>query len=310
MRILFTGASSFTGYWFVRALAEAGHEVVATFQRGAGEYTGIRGERVAELHEHTERVFECSFGQKRFLEVIGSIGSLDLLCHHAADVSNYKSADFDVLGATANNTANLPTVLAAIRRRGCEVVCLTGSVFEQDEGAGSEGLPAFSPYGLSKGITAQIVRYHSGTAGLRLGKFVIPNPFGIFEEPRFTGYLVRTWYKGENAAVHTPAYVRDNIHVSLLARAYSAYASELCQAGARQVFRPSGYPGTQGGFAHLFAENMRDRLGLPCKLDLHAQSEFGEPRVRINTDVLDHQALAWNERLAWDELAEYYRSLQ
>ena len=34
MKILFTGASSFTGYWFVKTLAEAGHEVICPL-RGA-----------------------------------------------------------------------------------------------------------------------------------------------------------------------------------------------------------------------------------------------------------------------------------
>ena len=38
MRILFTGGSSFTGYWFIKELAAAGHEVTATFQRQLDEY--------------------------------------------------------------------------------------------------------------------------------------------------------------------------------------------------------------------------------------------------------------------------------
>jgi nucleoside-diphosphate-sugar epimerase len=28
MKILFTGATSFTGYWFVKTLAAAGHQIV------------------------------------------------------------------------------------------------------------------------------------------------------------------------------------------------------------------------------------------------------------------------------------------
>jgi hypothetical protein len=32
MKILFTGASSFTGMWFVRELAAAGHDVVPPFK--------------------------------------------------------------------------------------------------------------------------------------------------------------------------------------------------------------------------------------------------------------------------------------
>ena len=42
---------------------------------------------------------------------------------------------------------------------------LTGSVFEHGAGEGSDGLPAFSPYGVSKSLTAEIVRYEApGTA--------------------------------------------------------------------------------------------------------------------------------------------------
>ena len=38
MRIVFTGGSSFTGYWFIKELAAAGHEVIATFQHQLDEY--------------------------------------------------------------------------------------------------------------------------------------------------------------------------------------------------------------------------------------------------------------------------------
>ena len=50
MKILFTGASSFTGYWFVKALAEAGHEVTVIFTKDCPEsYEGIRRARVKRL---------------------------------------------------------------------------------------------------------------------------------------------------------------------------------------------------------------------------------------------------------------------
>ena len=113
--------------------------------------------------------------------------------------------------------------------RGLSGVVLTGTVFEQDEGAGDAPLRAFSPYGLSKGLTWQYYRFLSQTMGFPLGKFVIPNPFGPFEEPRFCNYLVQTWFKGEVPTIRTPLYVRDNIHVDLLAHAYAAFAS--CRSG-------------------------------------------------------------------------------
>lgn len=307
MKILFTGASSFTGYWFVRELAEAGHEVVMTFRSEVDGYEGVRQSRVEKALELGRSVHGCSFGERQFMELIDEEPGWDLLCHHAADVTNYKSVDFDVAAALQNNTHNLRAVLEALQANGCQKVLLTGSVFEGGEGAGSEGLPEFSPYGLSKALTAQIFAYYTQRQEMRLGKLVIPNPFGPYEEPRFTVYLVRKWYEGRTASVNTPAYVRDNIHVSLLAKAYADFAGALPAVPGFQKLNPSGYVESQGVFAQRFAENMRNRLGLPCELELKQQTEFNEPRVRINTDPLDGGRLGWDETRAWDELAIYYR---
>ena len=308
MRVLFTGASSFTGYWFVRELAAAGHEVVATFRKPAAEYTEVRRRRVAGLEKLCRPVYGSSFGSQEFMELIRT-SRFDLLCHHAADVTNYKSPDFNSVEALAANTRNLSGVLCALKQGGGRGVLLTGSVFENDEGAGSEGLPAFSPYGLSKSLTYQSFRYYTRAAGLPLGKFVIPNPFGPLEEPRFTAYLVKNWFAGKAPGVETPAYVRDNIHVSLLAKAYAQFASRMADAPHSMKLNPSGYVESQGAFALRFAREMQPRLGVPCNVELKNQTQFTEPRVRINTDLLDANSLGWGESAAWDELAEYYREL-
>ncbi|HWA39379.1 MAG TPA: NAD(P)-dependent oxidoreductase [Burkholderiales bacterium] len=307
MRILFTGASSFTGMWFARELAQAGHEVVATFRQPPEAYADAgRRQRVALAQQSCRAEIGCSFGDARFLELVRS-RSWDLLCHHGADVTNYRSPDFDPLGAAQRNSANLPAVLQALRERQCSRVLLTGSVFENDEGAGSEGLPAFSPYGLSKAFTYQLFRHHAARAGLALGKFVIPNPFGPYEEPRFTSFLMKTWGEGKPAKVNTPAYVRDNIHVSLLAKAYAKFAARLPAAGLHFA-RPSGYAESQGAFTLRVAAAMRERLGLACEVELATQAEFAEPRIRINTEPADDGSFPWSEKAAWDEFAAFYRA--
>ena len=215
MKILFTGGSSFTGYWFIKELASAGHEVVAVFRRKPGRILQtICDENVSTaLAGICRPVFGTSFGDDRFLSLIRE-GGWDLLCHHGAETTNYKSADFDVIGAVARNTHRLPTVLESLTTGGCRKIILTGSVFENDEGAGSKDLRAFSPYGLSKALTWQLFRYHAELRQMTLGKFVIPNPFGPYEEPRFTHYLMKNWFAKTTAVVNTPSYIRDNIHVS------------------------------------------------------------------------------------------------
>jgi len=308
MKILFTGGSSFTGMWFLRELAEAGHEVTATFLRDKGSYSGLRLRRIEKVLPKVEGRFSCAFGEENFLEAVASREKWDLFCHHAAEVTDYKSADFDYAAALEKNTRNLDTVLEALLKRGCRRLLLTGSVFEQREGRGSDSLRAVSPYGLSKGLTSDVFCYYAQIKKMRLGKFVIPNPFGPYEEPRFTAFLMREWFEGKTAKVSSPAYIRDNIHVSLLAKGYRRFAESLIDEAGFEKLNPSGYRGSQGEFTARFAEEMRPRLGLPCRFELMEQKEFPEPKERVNSDELNPKELQWNEKSAWDAIAEYYKN--
>ncbi|MEX1012829.1 MAG: NAD(P)-dependent oxidoreductase [Waddliaceae bacterium] len=296
MKILFTGASSFTGMWFVKALKAAGHTVTATFRRR--EYSGMRQERIAIVKEHCDPIWECAFGDEKFIDLLKT-GSFDLLCHHGADVENYRSPDFDYLKAAQNNTHNIKKVLET----GIQRVLLTGSVFEPEEGTGSAC--AVSPYGLSKGITCEIFRYWCHILDIQLGKFVIPNPYGPFEEDRFSTYLAKTWLKHAVAEVKTPEYIRDNIHVELLAKGYALFAWEMAHTTKKFVKKnPSGARGTQGEFTQKLSQEFSKRWGLPCHFTLCKQTHFFEPLKRTNTHPLD---IDWNEAKSFDELATFYQ---
>lgn len=309
MRILFTGASSFTGRWFVEALAKAGHQVTAIFRQPLEQYSGLRRQRIDSLLPLCQPIFSCDFGSETFLNIIQGTEQWDLLCHHAADVTNYKSPDFDVVAALENNCKKLRIVLEKLKEKNCHKVLLTGSVFEQNEGAGSDGLRAFSSYGLSKGFTAEWFKFHTAQHGMKLGKFVIPNPFGPYEEPRFTSYLMQNWIERKRAVVNTPAYVRDNIHVCLLAAAYLVFAQKLSSDAGFEKLNPSGYVESQGAFTLRFAREMRTRLDLPCEVELAHQTHFPEPYTRINTDAVQSFVPHWHESQAWDALASYYQQV-
>jgi UDP-glucose 4-epimerase len=302
MKILFTGASSFTGFWFVQALARAGHEITCPVTGELETYTDSRRARVEQLKPLCQFVPKTPFGTENFLQLAGG-EKFDLLCHHAADVTNYKSADFDTLRALQNNTLNLRAVLKGIK---CPVV-LTGSVFENDEGAGDEPRRAFSPYGLSKGLTFQVFRYHCLEAGRPLGKFVIPNPFGPFEEPRFTAFLMKNWKAGKPVEVKTPDYLRDNIHIDLLTATYVTFAEKVAATNEPlQKTNPSGYVEKQGEFAQRVAREIKSRHGWACELKLAKQEDFSEPLKRTNTKPAAGIAPGWSESKAWDAFAEFY----
>jgi UDP-glucose 4-epimerase len=305
MKILFTGASSFTGYWFVKTLAQAGHEVVCPFTGQIDQYQGVRQQRVEKLKPLARLVSGAAFGTEPFLKLIRDEGPWHLLCHHGAHVTDYKNPEFDAVLAMKTTVLNLRAVLSALGQNAR--VILTGSVFEQDEGVGSQPLRAFSPYGLSKGLTWQMFRFYCGQYQIPLGKFVIPNPFGPFEEPRFTAHLMRNWAQGKAAEVKTPDYLRDNIHVDLLAAAYKRLAEILATAKEPLLkINPSGYVSKQGKFAGQVAREVKARLGWACELKLARQEDFGEPLERSNTDPVTPMFPNWNEKAAWDAFAEFY----
>jgi len=307
MKILFTGASSFTGFWFVKTLAAAGHEVVCPLRGAPEKYEGVRKQRAEKLQGLCSLLPNASFGSDAFLKLASS-EKFDLLCHHAAEMTNYRSPDFDVLAALASNTLNGRAILKVLK---CPVV-LTGSVFENDEGivnpkvAGDQER-AFSPYGLSKGMTWQFFRYYCHEVGVPLGKFVIPNPFGPFEEPRFTAHLMKNWRDGKAAEVKTPGYTRDNIHVDLLAEVYGQFVKSVAtmKSGFAKA-NPSGYVEKQGEFAQRVAREVKNRTGWTCELKLPEQQDFNEPRDRVNWSPAARNLPKWTEAKAWDAFVDFY----
>jgi len=111
------------------------------------------------VSEPSETRYGRAFGNDNFLALTRT--PFDVLCHHGAQVGEYRSPDFDPYRAAAANLYRLPEVMRALKDRGCGRLVLTGSVFEANERAGSAPLRAFSPYGLSKSLTAAAAQFYT-----------------------------------------------------------------------------------------------------------------------------------------------------
>ena len=325
MRIYFTGASSFTGYWFCKTLAEAGHEVVAAFTKPSlGSYQHLHRTRCELLLPLVEPIWNASMGSQAMLRKL-STDQFDLLCLHGAIVGNHRAADFPVLEAFRLNTLDLDRILATAKSNGLKGVVHTGTYFEADEGQGTMPLEAFSLYALSKTLTWQLVRYRCFQHGIRLGKFVVANPFGRYEKPGFTTYLIDSWKSGQVPLVKTPDYVRDNVPVDLMALHYQDFCTQVAipptgLADAYPVPKscPTCYVGKNRDFANRLAAECSKVFTISCPIEFVVQSDFSEPMERFSTNnspdcsrrISDNAKASWSETKFWSDYLASSSALQ
>ncbi|HUO22420.1 MAG TPA: NAD(P)-dependent oxidoreductase [Caulobacteraceae bacterium] len=303
MRVLLTGASSFSGLWIAKALAGGGHEVIAAM-RSAGYEEPVRVERVRQVAEVAEIAPGAPFGGDAFVDLIARRGPFDAICHHGAEAAGHKRPDFDVAGAVASNTFGAERVLAAAKAAGVRRLVLTGTAFEEGEGIGEEPRRAFSPYGLSKTLTSRAFAQMTAEAGVDFVKFVVPNPFGPFEAQTFQRFVMTAWREGRGVNISHPLYERDNVPVDLMARVYAAAAEGRLGAHVS----PSFYAGPVGDFFRRMAREIGPRTGWACQATYAESQSFDEPRTRLNLQPINPDAYGWSEVGFWDAYAAYYAS--
>ena len=85
MRVLLTGASSFTGLWIAEALAARGAEVTAVCRGRPELYDPARRARIEAVARRAAVVFDRPFGGEGFLGLVDDAPPFDVLClHHPA----------------------------------------------------------------------------------------------------------------------------------------------------------------------------------------------------------------------------------
>lgn len=301
MRILITGPTSFSGAFFIEALAKAGHEVVTTFTQSVDVYTGVRKQRADKAAAHATVHEGVSFGDAQFLELVQS-ESFDVFCHHGAWTKDYNSMAYDFESAFANNTRSMRQVCEALANNGCSKIIVSGSIFE-------EGDELFSPHGLVKQMTADTTTFYGNQSGMHVSKFVIPNPFGALDNPKLIDYLCREWYAGRTPQIRTPLYVRDNIPVDLMAHGFVHWVEQCPSTVGTSSYAPAGYISTMGEFVERVAAELRPRLNLACAVEMGTQTDFSQPMVLVNDNPLQHQFPSWNESQFWDALGQHQQHL-
>ena len=289
MKILFTGASSFTGYHLVNSLLDH-HSMICTFRKNTDDYEGIYRERV-ELIQPKVDVIKGGFGSPEFIDALSNV---DLVFHHGAHVHGYQHASFPEQWAIEQNTYGLDLVMEQAQRNGCRIA-LTQSIFEKEP---------FSAYSRSKYETTRAFEQSAAKHNVVLKRLVLPNPIGPMCNEKLLFYLCQTWLEGGEVFIKNPHLIRDNLPVDLLAQSVVSWVES-----DKELLEPSGYCGTNRFWVSFFAEQCRQRCDFATKIIFNNHDnddkQMYEPAQLCNSESCFERFPNWREDQFWDELIEH-----
>jgi UDP-glucose 4-epimerase len=299
MRILFVGASTFTGYHFIQELERADHEVHFTLTREIPDYQGIRGLRVKSLTngldaktKFYEKVF---FGSPEFIELIRYVKPEVICIHSTSTTLGHREKEFNYRQHVLSSTHNVERVFESLVDVGCKQVILTNSYFSSVP----QNQHSFSSYGLAKDLIRDVFQFHCRKSNIHLTEYVIPNPFGPYEEGNMTSAMMFAWSHNEKFMLGSPKPVRDFVHVQSLAQDYV-----LALESGNALFQPSQYVMSHLEFCSKFSEEIRKRTGWNCLIEVHERN-LNEPTVRQGYhNVWMHEVF---ESYLWDTLVRWYQ---
>lgn len=296
-RVLFTGLSSFTGYWFTEKLAEKGYEVVGCLSHNKSDYNSDQTERLNILNSSIRIEENVSFGSESFLQLISDFKPEVFSFHHAL-VTGYKDPSFNVDNAISNNLNNYQKVIKKLTESGCKQIIMTRSIFEK--GLGKTDVESdISPYGQSKRKTFEIFS-QAVPKDIKLRSFVICNPVGRYEGNNLTSYLIKCWIEGKPASLMQPKLVRDFVPIDLLSNSYTQFIE-----ANEQMIIPSHLPVSNYEYAQKIGDITRKLKNIQTPIDTtNEKYDQNEAFVRTGIDKVDINYKD-QEELFWEEFVNH-----
>ena len=307
-RILLTGGSSFTGFWFARRLVESGFSVCCPLPNDKRSYEGIKKRRLDTLAETVDLFYNIPFGSVEFINLLD--GHFENLCLHGAFVKGYQNNDFGFGKAVGQNLNEIDRVFEKAKQNGCLGIIWTSSIFEDavntdEEFSKGSALPWFK-YALSKKISYLSAREIALNSGLSFLRYIIPNPFGPYEDKKLTFHIIKSLHLGNDVSLKTPYYIRDMIHVEHLASDYVRCIQSLDGLCESSTNRPSEYPLSIMEFATILCEEYNKRYGSNHKVIKSEQENHKEPAKMFNNQKGRLSLPDYDDAKSWDHIFQYY----
>ena len=277
MRLLFLGASSFTGYHFVNKISDnKQNKIYCTLTKNLNKYKSTRLERIKLLNKKKNIFFikKVKFGDKKFIKLL-SRKKFDIICLHHASTKNYNNdLKFNLNKSIKENTPNLRKVFSKIHNQ--TTIIVTNTIYQK---INEKKYKAVNKYGISKSITYDKIKSICKEFDFKLKSIFITNPWGILEEKKLNYYLINNWLKNKKTFISHPNYIRDNIYIDKLAK----YYLKILNSNSTKInYFPSGYCSTNKVFIEAFKIKFEKFFNKKVKIEYANNAKYSQPMSRIN----------------------------
>ena len=193
MRVLLTGATSFTGAYIAKALKSQGIDLFVSSTRDTCDWNQLENLRWQFCELKKENLIEkAPLDSFNFLECIENIKP-EVFINHGAPVGNFRSPEFSLERFKREVCESLDQVFSKLKLNGAKTVIHSGSEFE-DQIPDREA----SRYTEAKKLQWNYVREYGQKYSIKVIRVAIPNPFGPLEsESKLLPRLIKAWTKNE-----------------------------------------------------------------------------------------------------------------
>ena len=301
MKLLFLGASSFTGYHFVKKISETKkYKVYCTLTKNLTKYESIRLERIKLLNKKKNIFFieNIKFGDKKFIHLIKK-NNFDILCLHHAETLNYNDdKKFNFKKSITKNIKNINNVFQILNKK--TRIIISNTIFQEIK---SKNYTSVNNYGKSKSITYEKIKKICAKYNLKYKSLFITNPWGIYEEKKLNYYLIKNWLLNKETVVNYPKYVRDNIHIDKLTKNYI----KIIYSKSQKIdYFPSGYCGSNEQFINALKKKFEKYFNKKVYIKYNYNLNHTQPIIRVNSKNLKKKILI---KESLNSYFKYYKML-
>lgn len=306
IKVLVTGGAGFIGSHIVDRYIQEGYQVVVADNLSTGRRRNVhRGAR-----------FYRADIRGRWLERVFRRERPAVVSHHAAQMNVRRSVQDPVFDAETNILGTLNVLQLAVRYGVRKVIFASsgGAVYGEPERlpvAESHPTRPSSPYGISKAVGDEYLRYFKDASGLEFVSLRYANVYGPRQDPDGEAGVVAIFAKkmllGDQPLINgNGRQTRDYVYVDDVVEANVAALSK----GARGIYNVG--TGKETSVSELF-QLLADLIN-PSIRPAHGPAKKGEQlRISLDSSRL-HTELEWEPRVALkDGLArtvEYFRKTE